>query len=205
MQSLQDQDLLLRLRAGDHQAYALLFEQYWKMLFSIAYRKTGEEADALDMVQDIFTHLWEKRQQLTVDGPIAPWLVGMVRHKVIDWYRLTNKREAQRSALLHYMQLHTGEAAPAITGLPFQKIEAQLQQAVEQLPERMKEIYRLHQEERLSVTDIAAKLSLQPQTVRNALSKATALLRKTMAPHLDAAISGFACSAVWLTILFDNN
>ncbi|WEK35659.1 MAG: sigma-70 family RNA polymerase sigma factor [Candidatus Pseudobacter hemicellulosilyticus] len=204
MQSLTDQDIITQLRSGNHQVYAWIFEQYWQMLFDIAYRKTGEQADSLDMVQDIFTHLWEKRSQLTVDGPLAPWLVGMVKHKVIDWYRQTSKREVQRLALLSYLEQQTGTATTEPL-IPFEKTYAHLQQAVDQLPDRMREIYRLHQDERLSVAAIADKLSLQPQSVKNALHKASLLLRKAMEPHLDAAISGLTCSAIWISILFDNN
>jgi RNA polymerase sigma-70 factor (ECF subfamily) len=188
MAQTNDEAIIIRLQTGDHQAYTLLFEQHWKMVFDIAYRKTGDEQEALDLVQEVFTIIWEKRAQLTVNGPIAPWLAGMVKHKVIDWYRIALKREAQKKELLQQTTLSSSIAA---TPVSYAKIDAHWQLAISQLPERMKEIYLLHQVEGLAIADIAQKLSIQPQSVKNYLGKAAERIRKQMTLYLEMTVTIF--------------
>lgn len=183
MNHLPENELIALLKDGDHHAYEHLFNRYWKMAFAIAYRKCGDEDEALDIVQDIFFQLWENRRKLSVTGSFAAWLTTVVKYKVIDWYRTTKSREAQKELLLKHLQAQ----APVVKEaghISYQELQQDWQAAVDSLPVRMKEVYLMSNEANLSVAQISRKLSLKPQSVKNQLHKAKERLRKMLEHHL---------------------
>lgn len=183
MEQLNENELVVRLKGGDHLAYGQLFNRYWKMAFAIAHRKTGDEQEALDIVQNIFSHLWENREQLSISGSFAAWLTAVVRHKVIDWYRTSKTHDAHKAQL--WQQLHAQQAleVTARDEIARRELERDWQLAVDSMPVRMKEVYLLSNQSLLPVSEIARKLSLKPQTVKNQLYRAGERLRKMLVHH----------------------
>lgn len=59
-------DLIDRLQKSDEQAFADIFQAYWKKLFAAAYRRVNDEQLAQDITQEIFMQLWDKRESLNV-------------------------------------------------------------------------------------------------------------------------------------------
>lgn len=177
--------LVQQLQAGDHHAYTAIFEQHWKMVFDIAYRKTGRKQEALDIVQEIFAMLWEKRDQLKIHGDIGPWLAGTAKNKVIDWYRVQQKQEAQQQQWAQTPLI----AMDIPASVSYEKVNAQWQLVISQLPERTRQVYLLQQVEGLNIAQIAARLSLQPQSVKNYLGRATEQVRAHMKNYIEATIS----------------
>lgn len=183
MKQLPENELVERLKGGDHLAYEQLFHRYWKMAFDIAHRKTGQEEEALDIVQGIFSHLWEKRESLSISGSFAAWLTAVVRHKVIDWYRASQTQHVQKEQLWH--QLNAQQALQVTDGnkTALRELERDWQLEVARMPVRMKEVYLLSHQSQLPVAEIARQLSLKPQTVKNQLYKAGERLRKMLEHH----------------------
>jgi RNA polymerase sigma-70 factor (ECF subfamily) len=182
---ISDGVILERLRTGSHEAYAILFQRYWKTCFDLAYRKTGDEQEALDIVQNLFIYLWEKRTELPPELHLPAYLATAVKNRVINWYRQQQKSTAGKEALLQL--LHTRNESPASS--EYYALQQEWFSAVDTLPDRMKEIYLLRHQQELSILEISRKLNLRPQSVKNQLSIAIHRVRSILAALLLSLIT----------------
>ncbi len=87
MTEIQQEDLIEQLKKGDPLAFDYLYERYWKMLFSIACRRTDDEETAKDIVQNVFISVWQKRESLELRTNIEYFLLGAVRFQVFKHFR----------------------------------------------------------------------------------------------------------------------
>lgn len=174
----EEVELLKKMKAGDQQAFTMLFQYHWKQLYNIALSKTGEDHTAQDIVQELFLHLWEQRDKLEVQGPLSNYLYGILRNRIFDHYRTTKKQALQLEQLS--ILISSDEAAPMPQEALQQRAEREqrFDAAVRNLPARIRQVYQLRSQERYSFIDIASMLKIRPQTARNAYFRAKELLKQ---------------------------
>ncbi|HSC36772.1 MAG TPA: hypothetical protein VLD19_02835, partial [Chitinophagaceae bacterium] len=69
-----DQELLQRLAQGDRHAFDLIYTRHWYPLFQSAFHIFREEQACMDIVQDVFVWLWEKRAEVKVHTSLPAYL-----------------------------------------------------------------------------------------------------------------------------------
>lgn len=168
---------------GNKEAYEALFVRHWQTLFNIAYRKTGDNQDALDIVQELFIYIWEKRESIHITGNVAAYFTVSLKNRIVNWYRITSTRTKQKEALLERLQSQP-ESQQQQADTDYTATLEQWQSAIDTLPERMKEIYVLRHHHQLSIAEISSTLSLRPQSIRNQLSEASDRVRAVLQKHL---------------------
>jgi RNA polymerase sigma-70 factor, ECF subfamily len=83
--------LVARIRAGDQQAMAELYDRYSKVVYAVALRVLQDAAGAEDVLQDVFLQLWRNPDAFDASrGSLAAWLAVIARHRSID--RLRKRR-----------------------------------------------------------------------------------------------------------------
>jgi len=172
-----DEQLVALLKKGDQQAFAEIYRRYAESLAGFAAFKLFNLDDARDILQDLFVKLWENREQLYITSNLQSYLYAIIRHRVIDKIRKNITREEYASAsqsLASFFQPAGDKQLEA------KELQQTIQHSLDQLPARVKEIYKLSREEGLSNTEIAQKLNLSEQTVKNQLSTALKHLRKSL-------------------------
>lgn len=174
-QDFQDAELVTLLAKGDKRAYAEIFFRYNKLLYSHAYNKLREREDAKDIVSEVFYALWAKREQSLPEHNLIGYLFVAVRYKIADFLSRKQVRH-------HYIQsLQTFIDKPQEVNTDHLIREKQLKEIIEDeisaLPPRMQEIFRMSRFEQLSHKEIAEKLSLSEQTVKDQVKKALRILR----------------------------
>src|SRR5256885_9713379 len=119
-----------RVRTGDAQAFEALFRAYVEPLCSFAYSYVESESQAQEIVQDLFTRLWERRETLERPRSVRAYLYGATRNRALNevrnrrvWsgvLRGRRRREQARASgdppgppLDHF---HDGAASRAVTG-----------------------------------------------------------------------------------------
>jgi RNA polymerase sigma factor (sigma-70 family) len=160
-----DINLMNALRTGDVVAFNTIYTEHSKSLYIYLLHKLKDPELCNDILQDIFVNLWEKKGQLNIDVSLKSYLFQAARFKIIDVYRLDVKYQKYLTDVADYL---TVEAASIID-----RIEA----AINNLPEKMREIFILSRYDHQSTRDIADKTKLSRQTVKNQLSKALRILR----------------------------
>lgn len=83
-----DAALVVRVHAGDQQAFAALYDRYSPIVYAIALRILGNTSSAEDVLQDIFMQLWRKPEAFSASrGSLPAWLAVIARHRAIDYLR----------------------------------------------------------------------------------------------------------------------
>lgn len=168
MTLLQD-SLLTRFREGHFDAFEELFNTYWDALYQYALRILGSEEDAQDLIQDLFVELWERREYLEISTHIRIYLFSATRKKILRKFRDDGlKQKHLEKFILH------GELRSELTlnTLIHKDILSQLQEDLQTLPAKEKEVFESYYFEELSIREIAVRNGTAEQTVRNQLSNA---------------------------------
>ena len=165
--------------AGDDQAaFASLYRRHWEPLFLTTIRVIGSREDAEDVIQEVFTSLWDRRKVLQLTGPLAAYLHASVKYKAISYIEKNITRRNYLAALNKAAE----DAAPASADVQLRVKEVQLliQTVIANMPPKMREVYQLSRQDHLTHKEIAARLGISEETVKKHIQNALQLLRAAM-------------------------
>jgi len=175
--TLSDKNLFLRIAQDDERAFNELFHVYTRELYPFAMKLTGSEKDAEEILQEVFLKIWAKRKELTgIDNPKA-WIIRVVSNQSLNHLRKMAV-EGRFFQYVKHAQQHTSLSTEEITAA--RETAAIIQQAIDQLPPACRQIYLLSREENLSIKEIAEKLNLSPNTVKNQIVTALQRIRASL-------------------------
>jgi len=176
--SYSDNQLISLLKSDDCAAFNAIYDRYSKLLYLFIHSKLDAAEISKDVLQELFISLWEKRHSMVLKESLKAYLYQVARHKIIDIYR---KNATYRKYLQQLIE-HFDAQPHSITDTVDNKARTQeLFEAINHLPERMKEIFMLSRFENLSVEQISTHLGLSQQTVKNQITKALKILRANYA------------------------
>ena len=172
-----DGDLWARSRAGDADAFGLLFERYASLIYNYCFRRIGSRATAQDMLSLVFLEAWRRRNKGLPQDKVLPWLYGIATNVV------RHQRRSERRFAAALGRLPRPEAEPDFAGATVEHLdyEWQAQQALgvlRTLPKGEQDVFVLCVGMELSYEDAAAALGVPVGTVRSRLSRARARLRE---------------------------
>lgn len=183
-----DSDALLQMAEGNIHAYRFLFDAYFadlcNFLLIYLHRKELSEEIALD----IFTHIWEKRQALQIKATFKSFLFASAKNKAITLYR----KEHQKM----FTSIETTESAiPNDSASQYvmenNELRDLINEAINKLPEKSRQIYLMAWEENLSYNEIAVQLGLSPKTIENHVGIALRKLRESLRPYYKQIFMGW--------------
>lgn len=184
---LPDELLLLYLRTGDAAAFREIYQRYWKKLYGIARRKVEPIEAVEELVQDIFLKLWERRDALRIEQ-LEAYLVTAVRYATINYIKSALVQEKYT----HYARVHLSEAVNTTDEqLDLDDLLSAVNQQLNDLPEKTRQIFRLNRLEHQSVKEISVHLKVPERTVEYHLSHAVKSLRRYLRDYLPVVI--YAC------------
>lgn len=181
-----DKRLAGAIRAGDEDAFEALFFKYYQPLWRFACGYVDSTAIAEDLVQDVYATIWEKREQLETVGNIRSYLYRAVKNQALDWRKheaVIEKYEQQIDLQLYDEPYETGPSHAAREGFT----EA-AQNAIENLPDHTRHIYKMSRSEGFTYPEIAHILDISVKTVESHISRALRMLRKRLAAYLPALV-----------------
>ncbi len=163
--------LLKRLKKGEGKVIEELFDTFWDKLYVFAFNIVSDSNVCDDIVQEIFTDLWVRRNELEIEN-LRGFLFQAVKFKSLKHIR-SKKIAEQHLQRINQINVHN-ETEEKIYSEELMKL---LDESIAKLPERCREIFILSRFDHLSNIQIADKLGLSIQTVKNQLSKALERLR----------------------------
>jgi len=175
----QEAELLLRLKQGDEKAFTQLFYAYKDKLFGFVLSITHSEEKAEDVVQDVFTKIWQNRNSIGAIENFNAYIFRITQNQAIDYLRQFSKETLAISALTK-KQEHLTASTP-VDMLLNKEINNQIENAISQLPPQQKKIYILHKEQGFKHEEIAQQLNLSLSTIQNHMGQALGNIRKHLA------------------------
>jgi RNA polymerase sigma-70 factor (ECF subfamily) len=174
MGKLEEKDLLLRLRKGDVKSFEFLFRFYYEPLLAYAVRILKAEADAEEVVQDLFFKIWRDRKSLKIENSLAAYLYKSVYHQCLNRIR----KDKQRQIYREYVSLQPKPELRAEERIQYEELNRKFFELLETMPPRRQTIFKLNRFQGLKYREIAEKLSISVKTVEANMSKALQYLRK---------------------------
>ena len=163
---------------SDILAFDRVYELYSHKLFSFVFRILKNEAEADDIVQEVFVKIWESRHKLEDYRLLNSYIFTIAYNNSID---LIRKKINNTKYLEHLKNSATINFSPTIISqIEFNELNNQAEKLIANLPERQKQVYLLHREAGLTYPEIAEKLGISKNTVENHMVKALKYLRQNM-------------------------
>lgn len=172
-----DKKLLQEMASGDEQAFQVLFNRYWKNLFSFVFRLTKDESHTKDILQDVFLYCWKNRTTIYAEESLLPYLITVARNNVMAAFRKDKVRLQGADILLETIERY----ASVDEQLLFKELKRSVENELSKMPFNMRLCFQLSRFEDRSIRDIAAELKLSEQTVKNNISEALRRLRLSAA------------------------
>lgn len=166
--------LLLRVSEGDENAFATLFKAHYNELGSFIMRITESGQLTEEIVQDVFLKIWINRSSLATIDCFKAYLIVVARNHAFNCLkqiaREKNRKKEWANSVLHLAMYDERETSLADTG----KL---IDEAVELLPPRQKNVYLLSRREGISQEAIAKKMNISHETVKKHMVLALRFLK----------------------------
>lgn len=172
--NLSDEELLERLKFGDHAAYEEIYKRYWAILFRHARRMISNDEEAKDLVQDLFITLWQKAPDLTIKESLSSYLYGITRYKVFD---LFDKRKVKATHLESLGEFIDHCEYTTDNTVRENELSKLIEQEISFLPTKMREVFELSRKSHLNYQQISQQMEISDQTVKKQIYNAVKILR----------------------------
>lgn len=168
-----DTHLFRKIRAGDAAAFEEIFHRYNSLLYSHVLNKLDDEAEARDIVQDIFIALWEKRHTIH-DTNLAGYLFTAARNKVLNAIKHKKVIARYEEDFRRFTRLSLSATDDKVLQ---KELETLIEAEVSALPPRMREVFVLSRKGHLTHQEIADRLGISKQTVNDHIKNSLKILR----------------------------
>ncbi|MDB5151838.1 MAG: polymerase sigma-70 factor [Mucilaginibacter sp.] len=171
---LVDQELVILLNKGDQMAYAQIYDRYKFILHAHAVNKLRDREEARDIIQEVFTYLWSKREMIQLCGNLSGYLYGAVRHAILNKIARKQVQEKYFDSLKVFSEQESVVTDHRIRENQFREY---IEKEIGLLPPKMRAVFELSRKEHLSHKEIAWKLEISEQTVSKQITNALRILK----------------------------
>jgi RNA polymerase sigma-70 factor (ECF subfamily) len=176
--------VLARARQGDEDAFRILVEQHSRSVFRLAYRMTGNEQDAEDVVQESFLRAYKQLGRFESRAHFGTWIYRITANCCVDLMRSRQARHDQSRG----ESLDAAETLPAGDGpgperlAASAEIEQRIQAALSELSPLERAAFTLRHYEGRTIDEISAALGLRTSAAKHSVFRAVKKLRASLAP-----------------------
>lgn len=186
-----DAALMLRVREGDAAAFEVLVEKYRQPVFNLIYRSLQDASEAEDVAQNVFLQVYKSAGRYNATAKFSTWLFTIARNLCLNELR---RRSRHRADSLDQAPGDDEQEAPrqyedVKTVLPHDlalrgELEAKVDEAIADLPEKQRTALLLCREEELSYEDIAKVLETSLSATKSLIHRARETLKDRLKRYL---------------------
>ena len=174
----RDDELWDSFKSGNHEAFASMYERYYKTLYAYGKKFRADDTQAEDAVQDLFINLWRTRENLSAVSNIKYYLFRCLRR---DIHRLGEKEKRfDKVDLATLLDTHAGLWEDIALGDDEDELARNLTVLLQKLPKRQYEAIMFRYYENFTIPEIASIMDVSEKTVRNTLFNAMGQLRQNL-------------------------
>jgi len=184
-----------KARRGDRDAFRVLVERHSRPVFRLAFRMTGNEIDAEDMVQETFLKAWKQIGRFDSRATFGTWVHRICTNCSLDHIRARKRKQdlqavprgdASGNGTDPLAQVATAAPSPERLALSSQ-ITAILGPALDELSEMERAAFVLRHFEGLGIEEISVALGVQPGAAKHSGFRAVQKLRRALDPAIGCA------------------
>lgn len=173
-----NKELLLLLQKSDKVAFYNIYERYCSRLYGFVLRYIKVEADAEELVQEVFVKIWESRNKINTHSSFESFLFTIAYNSTIT---LLRKRANEQKYLEHLKSIQQIQNAPdLIDEIQFKELNEKVKTLLNELTPRQKEVFHLSREEGLTHIEIAQKLDISVNTVKKHMVNTLSYLKSNI-------------------------
>jgi RNA polymerase sigma-70 factor (ECF subfamily) len=182
---IDEQLLIKQIKDGNQSSFRLLFDSYYKSLYAYALKFVDHDF-ANDIVQDLFSTIWDKKGELKIKTSLHNYLFTGIRNNCLQSLekqkvrsRYQNEKKIQFSIEeINYFQSQASQSLLEI------ELQNKIEDAICKLPDQCQKVFRLSRIQRIKNNEIAEQLEISPKTVEKHLTKALKIMREELKDYL---------------------
>jgi RNA polymerase sigma-70 factor (ECF subfamily) len=170
---LDDTILVKLLKTSDENAFREIYQRYWLMLYTNAFKKVNSKVVAEELIQNIFVSLWEKRETSQIEH-LPGYLNTSVKYQVLNYIKSCIIKERYANSVRGQNENAQDDAD---SRLVMNQLSEAIQNAISQLPEKSQQIFRLSRFENCSIKEIARAMNISEKVVEYHITKSLKIMR----------------------------
>ena len=174
---MSENRLLKQLSAGDKGALNEIYDRYSARIYRFAFGYLKSEPDCMDIVQEVFMRLWNKRSSVPTDSNLEAFLFTIARNTIISAFRKKISEQKYLEEIRHLVVKNHSDTERQVS---YQFLTDEVKELIDRLPEQRKRIYLLSKEKGLPNKAIAEKLQISVKTVEDHMTKARKFLMENL-------------------------
>jgi RNA polymerase sigma-70 factor (family 1) len=171
--SYRDVELLDAIRHDDEGAFAELFKRYGKKIYKMAYCRIRSREAAEEIVQNLFISLWDKRSMLSIHN-LSSYFFTAVKHRALN---IIESQILHKKYWNYYKNFIPHQENLTERAVEFNELLEALEEKMEFLPEKSKEVFKLNRLEGHSIGEIANALNLSEKAIQYHITRSLKELR----------------------------
>jgi RNA polymerase sigma-70 factor (family 1) len=175
-----EKNLLQQIAQGDEAAFSTLFYAYLTILQSFIMKLTRSATDTEEVVQETFMRLWMGRDKLAEVRSLHAWIYTIAANECYKFLKKRSSREQGLAYIDNNGEIDRGDDAVA-EGMDLKEVHQLIIEAVGQLPAQRRRVYQMSRDEGMKIAEIAERLDISPNTVKNTLVVSLGFIRKYLA------------------------
>lgn len=176
-----DFELTVKLREGDMHAYTEIYNRFKKPLFAFLWKRLPNKEEVLDIIQDVFLNLWLKRAEISFKSSLSAYMFTSVRNRLLDRIAHENVKQKYIDSFKDFITAFDASTDFLVRSNEMSK---KIKEELLKLPPRTREVFELSRLSHLTRKEIALKLNISEETVKNHIHKALRILRLTLKSFL---------------------
>lgn len=181
-----EKTLLAQLQAGSEAAFTQLYRAYAERLYYNILMLVKDELTAEELVQDIFSRIWQKRASLPADSNFGAYLFAASRNRVYDFFRKLDRdhhlyARIRSAASCEYTYIEEALLTRENVNI--------LQKAIATLPRQRRRAFELCKMEGLSYKEASEKMGISLSTLKDHMANAREAIRLYVSSHYSAVLA----------------
>jgi RNA polymerase sigma-70 factor (ECF subfamily) len=167
---IPDKDLAAGVRDADTAAFKTLYYRYYDALYQFLYSKCRSAELSKDLIQEVFTRIWQTRERINPEQSIKAYLYRIANNLTIDHVRKKIRERNYRKEVTKQGKQEGPDLELAIT----------IKKAVDNLPEKYRIVFVMSRYQGLTYAEIAEACQISIKTVESRMSHALQTLRRVL-------------------------
>lgn len=169
-------------------AFEKLFRSEYQGLCFFAYKYIKDFEPAREIVQEAFTSLWEKGDEIDYSRNVKSYLTTTIHNRCLNYLRDNRKFNGTILEAEHLLEIPSTGSDYDVNPMAENELQQSIQSAIDELPEKCREVFVLNRYEELKYKEIADRLGISVKTVEAQMSKALQHLRTRLAIYIKTLV-----------------